>query len=451
MDGGIEMNSGIIRFIFVVTLVLCVSAGLCIADDIPGFVYKDGVVRGKMVDAGFDLGDSNYHAVIQASDGNVYYVICSHNRKSGARMFRYDPRTDNVDMIGDLTDVVGEDRTKVVNQGKVHSDFYEVDGKLYFGTHAGAWDETYPGGHFMSYDLASGTFEDYGIGVAADGLVAMTMDRGRGRMYAVTWPGYLFMYYDITTGEKKVWGKRYAPVEQQGPRSIAVDPRTGNAYWHNTDDTIECYYFDRDIVKTLDSPRFDGAMFLVPFDAGGYSVNHVWRSIRWSDAMQKFYGVMYNTDWLFSFEPMSAELEIIDRIASAPNRKSGALYYSSLGFELSDDGETVYYIAGNYVASPDSTEKKQELHLVTYSLSHRRYIDHGVIELDDGRRPRYCQGLEIGTDGNLYIVGWVPAVEKPAGKESVNLGSGGQTELAVEKSKKRDKINLIVLKDPLKR
>jgi hypothetical protein len=79
-------------------------------------------------------------------------------------------------MIGDLTAVVGEDRTKVINQGKVHSDFYEVNGKLYFGTHAGLWDMTYPGGHFLSYDLATGTFEDYGIGVPNQGLVAMTMD-----------------------------------------------------------------------------------------------------------------------------------------------------------------------------------------------------------------------------------------------------------------------------------
>ncbi len=439
------------RFLSALTVTLSLSAVWSIAGEIPSAIYREGVVKGEMIEAGFYYGDSNYHAIIQASDGNVYYVICSHNRKSGARMFRYNPRTGKVDMIGDLTDIVGEDRTKVVNQGKVHSDFYESGGKLFFGTHAGAWDETYPGGHFMSYDLASGTFEDYGIGVQADGLVAMTMDKDRGRMYAVTWPGYLFMYYDINTGEKKVWGKQYAPVTQQGPRSIAVDPRTGNAYWHNTDDTIECFYYDKGIVKTLDSPRFDGAMFMVPFDSGGYSVNHVWRSIRWSEPFQKFFGIMYNTDWLFSFEPISGQLEIIDRIASAPNRKSGDIYYSSLGFELSRDGETVYYIAGNYVEPADSTEKKQELHLVTYSLPLRRYTDHGVIELDDGRRPRYCQGLEVGSDGNLYIVAWISVTDTTSkkGRELLTIASGGKPELEIEKSKNLQEINLIVLKDPL--
>lgn len=426
--------------------IVSVSAGA----EIPGAVYREGPVVGRMVDAEFPYGDSNYHAIIQASDGNVYYVICSHNKAAGARMFCYHPNTDEVEMIGDLTDVLGEDRTKVINQGKVHSDFYEVDGKLYFGTHAGAWDETYPGGHFMCYDLGENKFEDFGIGVQADGLVAMSIDVKRMRMYAITWPGYLFTCCDVKTGDIQTWGKRYAPVEQQGPRSLGVDPRTGNVYWHNTDDTIECYDYAAGVVRTLDSPRFTGAMFQVPFGESMYSCNHVWRSIRWSDAMGRFYGVMYNTDWLFSFEPETAELEIIDRIASGPNRKSGDLFYSSLAFELSRDGRVVYYIAHNAATGQDSTGT-QELHLVTYDLPLRRYTDHGVIELDDGRRPRYCQGLEVGSDGNLYIVCWIPVTEvnTDKGRTLLEIQTGGKPELAVERSKNLQEINLIVLKNPL--
>ncbi len=436
----------------ILLLVLAVSQSPVIADDnVPGAVYKDGPVTGKMIDAGFHYGDSNYHAICHASDGNVYYVICSHNKKSGSQMFRYNPKTGENTMIGDLTDIVGEDRTKVINQGKVHSDIYEVDGKLYFGTHAGSWDETYPGGHYMCYDIGKQKFTDYGIGVNADGLVAMSMDKKRMRMYAITWPGYIFTYYDIKTGEKKTWGKRYAPVEQQGPRSLGVDPRTGNVYWHNTDDTIECYNYKMEVVKTLDKPRFNAPMYMVPFGRGGYNTNHVWRSIRWSDAMQKFYGIMYNTDWLFSFEPETAELEIIDRITSGPNRKSGNIIYSSLAFELSRDGKTIYYIGHNRAAPDDSTNTETELHLVTYDIPRRRYTAHGVIELDDGRRPRYCQGLEVGADGNLYIVAWIKFfdLDSPKGKEMLEIKTGGKPALAIERSKNLQEINLIVLKDPL--
>ena len=154
------------RILFLSVLVLGVTIlfgqSRCISqsrssDYVPGAVYKNGPVIGKMVDAGFIYGDSNYHAIIQASDGNVYYVICSHNTKSGAHMFRCNSRTGEVITISDLTVEVSEDRNKTVNQGKVHSDMYEVDRKLYLGTHAGTYEDNnlmrYPGGHYMSYDL----------------------------------------------------------------------------------------------------------------------------------------------------------------------------------------------------------------------------------------------------------------------------------------------------------
>jgi len=438
--------------IIVMTLAALVATG-AFAQGTPSAVYLDGPVRATMIDAHFHYSDSNYHAICHASDGNVYYVICSHNKKSGAKMFKYDPRTGENEEIGDFTDILGYDRTKVINQGKVHSDLYEVDGKLYFGTHAGAWDETYPGGHFMSYDIKSGKFTDYGIGVQADGLVALTMDPKNMRMYAVTWPGYLFCYYDIKKDKVKVWSKQYAPVEQQGPRSIGVDPNTGNVYWHNTDDTIECYDFETEVVKTMDTPRFNGNMFLVPFGKGNYNVNHVWRNIRWSDALGKFVGLMYNSDWLFTFDPAKKDIEIIDRIASGPNRKTGHTIYSSLAFELSRDGKTAYYIAHNRVDPTDSTSTETELHLVTYDLMLRRYIDHGPIVLEDGRKPRYCQGMEIGTDGNIYIAAWVVITDKnsEAYRERLKITTGNsqQPALEIERSRNFQEINLMVFKNPL--
>ncbi len=155
--------------------------------------YRKGTETGKMVDAGFLYGDSNYHAIIQASDGNVYYVICSHNTKSGAHMFRYDPLTDRVKTISDLTVEVCEDRTVKVNQGKVHSDIFEADGKQYFATHAGSYESGALSCAILAdIILKSETFIDYGIGPAKEGLVAMYMNTDCMRMCGITWPGYRF-------------------------------------------------------------------------------------------------------------------------------------------------------------------------------------------------------------------------------------------------------------------
>ena len=94
----------------------------------PSAIYSDGPVDGKMIDAEFLYGDSNYHAIVRASDGNVYYVICSHNTKSGAHMFRYDPRTGEVVNLSDLTAEVGEDSLSVT--GGANQVFVFVQNKV---------------------------------------------------------------------------------------------------------------------------------------------------------------------------------------------------------------------------------------------------------------------------------------------------------------------------------
>lgn len=425
----------------------------CFAQQTPGTVYLEGPVKAKMIDANFLFGDSHYNALTHASDGNVYYVICSHNKKSGAQLFRYNPRTGAVDNIADLTSIVGEDRTKVINQGKVHCDLFEYKGKLWFGTHAGAYDRTYPGGHFMSYDLKTGKFEDFGIPAPNEGLVAVDMDTARKRMYAVTWPGYSFLYFDIDKKKVERWQEAIAPTPQQGPRSLGVDPITGNVYWHTMFRTIQAYDFNKNEVSTLKKPVFDKPMFNIPLgkEGVGYSVGVAWRSLKWSNAYQRFYAIMYYSDWLVSFDPKTGDLEILDRISAGPNKKSGGTDYTSLGFELSKDGKTVYYIAPYTKMNPDGTSGESEIHLVTYNIALRQYTDHGPLELTDGRKPRYCQGLEVADNGNLYIVGWVNIGDRNSEKwkKKLAIESEDKPAMDIERSRELQEINLMEIKNPL--
>lgn len=425
----------------------------CFAQQTPGTVYSEGPVKAKMIDANFLYGDSHYNAIAYASDGNVYYVISSHNKKSGAYLFRYNPRTKKVENIGDLTKIAGEDRTKVMNQGKVHSDLYEYNGKLYFGTHAGSYDRTYLGGHFMSYDLKSEKFEDFGIPAPNEGLVAMSMDTTNNRMYAVTWPGYSFLYLDIASNKVERWREAIAPTPEQGPRSLGVDPKTGNVYWHTMDRTIQAYNYDRNSVKTLKKPKFDQPMFNIPLGKEGvdYSVGVSWRSIKWNETYQKFYAIMYYSDWLVSFDPKTSKLEILDRIAAAPNKMSGGTDYTSLAFEISKDGKNVYYIAPYTRVNSDGTSGDSEVHLVTYNIPLRQYTDHGPVELADGRRPRFCQGLEIASNGKLYIVGWVNITDRNSDKwkKKLAIESGDKPALGIERGRELQEINLMEIKDPL--
>ena len=46
----------------------------------------------------------------------------------------------------------------------------------------------YPGGHFLAYDMRSGKFENLARVPFGDGILSMTMDTQRGRLYGITWP-----------------------------------------------------------------------------------------------------------------------------------------------------------------------------------------------------------------------------------------------------------------------
>ncbi len=176
-----------------------------------------GSLFAKRYYSGFELAHDTYNAISVASDGNVYYVLSSESLERGGQMFVYEPATDTTRFVANLTEVCGEKDEKAIPQGKSHVRFYEHDGKLYFVTHVGVYElidgmerlpETqpggyglYPGGHILSYELATGTFTDLAIAPDGEGLITMTLDGDRGHLYALTWPLGKLVHYDLNTGQ----------------------------------------------------------------------------------------------------------------------------------------------------------------------------------------------------------------------------------------------------------
>lgn len=422
-------------------------------------IYKPGPVAGKMIDAGFLYGETNYHAVQQASDGCVYYAINSHFHGQSATLFRYDPRTGAVKTLGSMNPAVGEDGTKVFNQDKIHCDLYEMNGKLWFSTQGGSYGGgnygPYPGGHFLNYDLKTGKIGDLGIAAPGEGIVCMGMDAVRGRMFGITWPGMLFVYYDIPTGKIKNFGKQVATpgvtdlTSLPGNRAIAVDPETGDVYWHNMDETISRYSRASDSIEILASPTLNIPILKLPSSSGFDKV--LWRAIRWSPSMKRFYGVDTNGEYLFSLEPKSGTIEILDRIAAAPNRRSGNRGSASLAFELSPDGKRICYIASVRGEIPGKSGLQPTLHLVTYDIGARHYTDHGSIVLGDGRVPVSCSGLDVGSDGNLYLVCIIPLGNAESDREKKIIEAHFR-DMPKEKVKNGAyEVNLVVVKEPGKK
>jgi hypothetical protein len=392
--------------------------------------------------SGFPLAHDTYNAITAASDGHIYYVLCSDSPTVGGRMYRYSPAMDQTEFLADLTEVCGEKGAIV--QGKSHVRFYEREGKLYFATHVGYYEmingmeclpvhppeglNRYPGGHFLSYDLATGQFEDLALAPHGEGILTMTLDKDRGDLYAITWPVGYFLHYDPKTGTLHNRGPVSARGEAGTPgedyrvlcRSMVVDPRDGAVYFSIAEGDIGRYRPDTGVLETIEYAdlRLDYFGRYDPTRPGSMGYN--WRKIFWYAPEQVAYGIHGNSGYLFRFDPRQPTIELVERLTSEPSRRSGMFdqfSYGYLGFQPGPDGQTIYYLTGGPIyengqrlkgldeIAKGGAKGLENLHLVTFHIPTRTYRDHGPIFYADGSRPTYVNSLAVGADGAVYFLG----------------------------------------------
>jgi len=393
--------------------------------------------------SGFDQADSNFYALSGCSDGRIYYVLSSHNIDTHGRCYRYDPSTDAVELAFDLGEACGESGAKALPQGKSHSRLLELDGTIYLATHYGYFATTggkeqpatvpdgyrpYPGGHVLSYDMATGAVTDLARAPDEEGLLTLAADADRGRLYAITWPSGLFMTYDIARRELRSLG----PVSRGGEcgtgdqyfclvRSLAVHPADGSVYFTNSDGEVLRYDLDADAIASVDGLSMKRDLFgqWDPHQPGHQGYN--WRDIFWHEAGRRFYGVHPKSGWLIAFDPAATSIELIDRICTDDLRRSGGFEpfrYGYLTLRLAADGETIYYLTSDYgLTAEDGRTVRETTHPVTYNLRTGDYADHGRLRLADGRYPRMSHSLDVGPDGRWYAAPWI---EKPDRDEATD-------------------------------
>jgi len=395
----------------------------------------------RTYNSGFDLAHDTYNGMGTGSDGRIYYVLSSESYQTGAQMYCYDPAADSIRHVGDLTEACGEKGLRTIAQGKSHVNFAEHEGRLYFATHVGYYSiidgmekigippagyKPYPGGHFLAYDMAGGAFEELAVAPRGEGILTMGMDTRRGRLYGLTWPTGRFIRYDLARRELRDLGLT-ARLGEDGKgqdyrticRSLVVDPGDGSAYFTTGDGDILRYRYDRDAVEKVadEDMKKDYFGLYDPTSAGHMGYN--WRQTVWHGDQKAVYGVHGNSGYLFRFDPAVPRVEVLERLTSLPSKRSGMFdqfSYGYLGFALSPDGRTLYYLTGGPVyvdgkrvrgkASTAMGESKgiENLHLITYDIPLGKYTDHGAIFFANGDRPAYVNSIAIGKDGTVYTL-----------------------------------------------
>lgn len=426
----------------ILLLIASLIAG-CNSHDAPvsdSLTTKDSLIA-KHYYSGFDLAYDTYNAISSASDGKIYYVLSSKTIDEAGKFYVYDPKTDQTNFLADLTDICGEKGQKVIHQGKCHTDFYERNGKLYFATHVGYFEvidgvdqvplnlpdgyKPYLGGHFLSYDLSTGKFENLAIAPEGEGLITMTMDTERGQIYAITAPKGYFIHYDVNKNQLKNLGQISAKGEAGIPgidfrvlcRSMFITPENGSVYFSTSEGNIFSYNPDSGTIKKVEgvSLKLDYFGTYDPTQPGSMSYN--WRSIFWYPHEGVAYGVHGNSGYLFRFDPRIPKLELVERITSESSQRSGMFdqfVYGYLGFELGPDGQTIYYLTGGPININERIVKEEKtivgarglenLHLITYNIPDKKYIDHGPIFYEDGKMPTWVNSIAIDADGNVYTL-----------------------------------------------
>jgi len=388
-----------------------------------------------------DAGDT-YNSISAASDGKIYYVLSSSKHDVGGQFYVYDPATDQITFIADLSDIVGEKEQKYIAQGKSHADFYEYNGKLYFSTHIGYYEmidgaeclpvnapagyKLYPGGHFLSYDMKTGKVESLALAPHGEGVLTMTMDTKRGHLYAISWPKGYLLHYDVNAkqlkdlglvneqGEGGVRGKDYRVV----CRSILVDPRDGTAYYSTAEGDIFFYRPGLAAPKKLEDVDLRLDYFGTYDHTGAGSMAYNWRKIFWYEPENVAYGVHGNSGYLFRFDPKAKTIELVQRITSESSQKSGMFdqfSYGYLGFMLGKDN-TIYYLTGAPIyidgkrlkgadrIAMGAARGLENLHVITYNIPRREYKDHGAVFYADGERPTYVNAIAQDKAGNIYTI-----------------------------------------------
>jgi len=396
-------------------------------------------------DSGFELSNGTFNGMLAASDGKIYYVLCAENIDTGAQMYSYDPATDKIAHLGDLTEAAGEKGLKAIPQGKSHVTFVESSGKLYFSTHVDWYSvqgelesmaapppgyKPYPGGHFLAYDMASGTFENLAKAPPGQGIIAMNMDTQRGRLYGLTWPSGYFLRYDLKSRELKNLGPLYRDGEGGRAtlrilcRALPIDPRDGSVYFTNADGDILRYRYDRDALETVQGDNLRKDYFGIWNPLKGEDMGYGWRQALWYAPENAIYATHGRSGYLLRFDPVAERVDVIERLASEASKRSGMyddFHYGYLSFTLGPDGHTLYYLTEGailengrrvtryeQVAGGSGREKVEDLHLITYDIPAAKYVDHGAVFFSDGGRPGLVNSIAVGKDGAVYCITDIP-------------------------------------------
>ncbi|MHC4716025.1 MAG: NHL repeat-containing protein [Planctomycetota bacterium] len=360
--------------------------------------------------------DGQWQGIRYASDGNVYFASSTHAHDHGGAVFRYDPRSGKLKMLcEDISRVCGEDPTRSTPQGKIHSDFVESNGWIYFATHLACYwpaaADAYTGSHLVGLEMKTGRFRDFGILKPGFSCYSgLGVDPAGRYAYAIlmSWAkrlrpaGTHVTRTDLRTGRTVDLGP--LPGKQRSSCAHVFVDRRGDC-WFTPGGGLHVARAATGKVEAL--PDALSALRLPGSENTGSA-----RGWFWGEPLgdgDRYVCMMYvrrlgNVLYEFNAARMPD--------AAAAFRPLAAVGPASPAVAWTAD--RVYY---RQRASGSRRPKGDDHHLMSVSLAgpdRGAVTDHGLILDQDGRRPWRFAGLAADGKGKLFFVGdwWLNGDEK---------------------------------------
>ena len=375
--------------------------------------------------------ESMWSALYGAKSGKIYIGLCTH--AEAAHFYEFDPATETMRHIVDLTELHGERGEGINTNGKIHVRMGEdPDGNIYFGSlneDTGPENidpSSYLGAFWYRYNVKLDKVEVLGKINRHFGLLGMVMDPKYMRLYGLAEDGHLYMH-DIKGAFTRDLGK---VDDWDICRTIFADDE-GNVYGSFPVAQIWKYDVKKDEVIDFPNIRLQIDNRIPPRTMSKPMIDRkvIWRVIEWDPVDKVAYGIIGGNSMLFKYDVHDGPEGRIDYITPlcAPQYWNAENFsqvpFATLAFTISTDHRI--YFAPTASGSFDYIGNSWDVHdeekfqakmaggfyppvsyLMRYDLQKKVREPLGLMVTEQGNLCFGLGGACTGQkDGKIYFVG----------------------------------------------
>lgn len=429
----------IFRIVFWAVCGVTLVAGA--ADPTPAPAGSTVTVQAYQFTGGSGKEDSMWSALYGAKSGKLYIGLSTH--AEAAHFYEFDPQSQKMHHIADLTAFKGERGEGIRTSGKIHVRMGEDEsGRIFFGdfcedTGPESVDPgSYRGPHWFRYDPQGRKLEMLGQINRQWGLLGFLFEPRYQRLYGLAEDGHLY-YYDLKRASTVDLGR----VDDWDICRTIIADDDGNVYGSYPVGRVWKYDPKQDRLIDLRHVRLPLDPAMPPRTMSNPMIDRkvCWRVIEWNPKDRVAYGIIGGDSMLFRFDPRAGtEGTITPLVRMCADRyldKPHLIPFSTLAMTISAD-QKIYYapvlsVAFDYsgqswdvaderkfTALVSGKQTAPESVLVLYDLQTKQRRELGIMRTQDDRKVFGLGGACTGAvDGKIYFVG---AVEERDAKRVAN-------------------------------